>query len=171
MIRKGVNLRDNTLSPLIRFTASFEEDKKSGCWVWQAGMTRPSGRDGLRYGKLRVRGKSMLAHRFSYEISAGAIPAGMCILHRCDNPPCVNPAHLFPGKDADNTRDMLSKDRESRGEDRYNAVLTQAQVEEFKSGYVPRSSTHGVRAYAKKFGVKYWTLFNVARGRTWKFVK
>ena len=79
-----------------------------GCWEWHGyrnakgyGFARPGGRGA----------KGVLAHRLSWELHGGAIPDGMFVLHKCDNPPCVNPAHLFLGTNADNTRDRVAKQR------------------------------------------------------------
>jgi hypothetical protein len=76
-----------------------------GCWEWDAM------RDRKGYGILMSGPKRLRAHRISYEIHFGPIPDGLFILHRCDNPPCVNPAHLFLGTLADNNRDKTAKGR------------------------------------------------------------
>jgi len=81
---------------------------RSGCWIF-AGARLPKG-----YGKIGVgsRGEGwMLAHRASYECFVGPVPEGMCVLHRCDNPSCVNPDHLFLGTKSDNTQDCIKKGR------------------------------------------------------------
>jgi hypothetical protein len=76
-----------------------------GCWIW-LGCLHHQG-----YGLLNVSGKTMKAHRVSYELHFGAIPTGMSVLHRCDNTSCVHPAHLFLGTQADNVKDMVQKGR------------------------------------------------------------
>lgn len=81
--------------------------KSDGCWEWQ-GATYHFG-----YGAVRVKGKNHHAHRVSWELTHGAIPDGQKVLHRCDNPPCVRPDHLFLGTDADNHADMMQKKRHS----------------------------------------------------------
>lgn len=86
------------------YSRTIRDEK--GCMLW------PNG--GTWYGNIRVCGKSIKTHRYSYTISIGPIPDGMCVLHKCDNPPCVNPAHLFLGTNKDNTLDMLSKRRHHR---------------------------------------------------------
>lgn len=91
-----------------RFFGKFKESPS--CWEWLAY------RDRKGYGRFMVPGsKTSLAHRFSWELHRGPIPTGMCVLHRCDNPPCVNPAHLFLGTLQDNVRDMIQKGRGSNG--------------------------------------------------------
>lgn len=93
-----------------RFMRKVLKDSNSGCWIWTAAT---SGLDG--YGSFKENGKSRSAHRVSYELFKGEIPEGMCVLHTCDAPPCVNPEHLFLGTSKDNTGDMIQKKRQSRG--------------------------------------------------------
>lgn len=78
------------------------------CWIW-AGTKTAAG-----YGQLRVNGRKMYAHRYAYELEYGPIPDGLCVLHACDTPQCVNPEHLRVGTIADNSRDMVERDRAAR---------------------------------------------------------
>ena len=78
--------------------------KTTGCWQW-LGATHAG------YGVFGFNRQMMRAHRVSYELYVGPIPPGLSVLHRCDNPPCTNPDHLFVGTQLDNMRDMCAKGR------------------------------------------------------------
>jgi hypothetical protein len=78
------------------------------CWLWQG--TTNNG-----YGLFRVRGKTRLAHRVAFAIEHGYTPAGMVVMHRCDNPPCVNPDHLVLGTQRGNMQDAVAKGRSRNG--------------------------------------------------------
>lgn len=82
-----------------------------GCWPWMAGTWG-------QYGRFRAFGRMEQAHRVAYMLAKGPIPIGMDVLHDCDNPPCCNTGHLFPGTDLDNVRDCIAKGRRiyARGE-------------------------------------------------------
>lgn len=79
--------------------------KTDSCWLW-TGAKFKSG-----YGQIDDKGKTLRAHRVSYELRYGVTPGDFHVLHSCDNPPCVNPSHLFLGTVKDNMRDCISKNR------------------------------------------------------------
>lgn len=93
------------LSARERFERNFRVEN-SGCWIWMA-RRLPSG-----YGMFSVRGRGTYAHRFSYQTFVGPIGYGKVVAHRCDNPSCVNPEHLFAVSQAENVRDMIQKGRQ-----------------------------------------------------------
>lgn len=90
-------------------------EPNSGCLLWLRGVTK------FGYGWVRANGAARLAHRVSYELANGPIPAGMCILHKCDVPACINPDHLRLGTQIDNIADMRAKGRSSDGRPRPDA--------------------------------------------------
>lgn len=94
--------------PVTRFWSRVQ--KSDGCWEWQG----PRDEDG--YGLFKVGGKMVRANRHAYELSHGPLPAGMLACHTCDNPPCVNPAHLWAGTHADNHADRNRKGRQAKGD-------------------------------------------------------
>lgn len=112
------------------------------CWLWQ-GDRRKDG-----YGRFTgfAGDRNRRAHRYAYTEFIGPIPQGIHVLHRCDNPPCVNPRHLFLGTQADNTADMGKKGRDLRNYEK-NRSLTREQVAEVLAS----DETHV--ALAERFGV------------------
>ena len=99
-------LPDNLhLSAKQRFEENYIPEPNSGCWLWLG----YGDKDG--YGKFQVNNKRWSAHRYSWFLHNGGIPNGMCVLHRCDNPPCVNPKHLWLGTSSENTADRDRKGR------------------------------------------------------------
>ena len=98
------NLTSKTLEE--RFWSKVSKDS-TGCWLWTGCVSGNC----LKYGTLRKNGLPTKAHRVSWELHFGAIPAGLLVCHRCDVPVCVNPEHLFLGTTKDNIRDMIAKRR------------------------------------------------------------
>lgn len=100
----------------------------SGCILWMRY------RNAKGYGSVGVAGEPKQAHRIAYELFVGPIPPGLHVCHRCDNPPCCNPAHLFVGTNQDNMDDRVKKGRQARprGEDNPRAKLTMDQVREIR---------------------------------------
>lgn len=128
------------------------------CWEWQRG-TFPNG-----YGSVTIDGKATPAHRVAFSVFVGKIPAGRYVCHKCDNPLCCNPDHLFVGTPGDNMKDMANKDRHTFGERSARSKLTEKQVEEIRS-----SGLLG-RELAEQYGVAISTIYTVRRRETWKHV-
>lgn len=139
-----------------------------GCWWWVAM------RDSHGYGKMCYRGVEMRAHHGAYRAYVGDIPPltngqRTCVLHRCDNPSCVNPDHLFLGTQGDNMRDKAMKGRCGEtgfrpGEMHRSARLTADQVRRIRSENRPDIE------WSKLFSVSKRTIYSVRRGHTWKSV-
>jgi hypothetical protein len=128
--------------------------KSSGCWLWTGKRERNG------YGRIQQGGKDsplIGAHRLSYEIHHGPIPAGMVVMHSCDNPACVNPAHLSVGTFKQNTADMARKGRR-----RGRIILTSEQVAAI------RASNEPARTVAPLYGVSKSAIWAVRTGQNWK---
>jgi hypothetical protein len=143
----------------------FSKVKKTphGCWEWQAGRNRPGG-----YGHFKIDGKKKLVHRLMWEEYNGIIPNGMRVLHKCDNPPCCNPKHLFLGTQTDNIHDMEDKGRarHPRGEHAGNAKLTAVDVLEIRRR---RKAGEPMPAIAKDYPFMGLTCLHYAAiGKTWR---
>src|SRR5688572_4014429 len=100
-------------STAARFDAKHMPEPNTGCWLWLA-ATNENGYGLLCTGS-KASKRSTLAHRVSFELHKGPIPPGLHVLHKCDQPACVNPEHLFAGTDLDNMDDMAAKGRARRG--------------------------------------------------------
>jgi len=143
-----------------RFEAKIK--KTAGCWEW-TGATDTRG-----YGSLTLQKKRRQAHRVSYEFYVGAIPSGMKVLHRCDNPGCVRPGHLWVGTQKDNIQDAMRKGRMSSvravGEAHYRTKLTARKVK------VIRASKRPAKALAQHHGVSLPTIYAIRVRRIWKSI-
>lgn len=148
-------LRPSTRGKTIGDRIAFYTRRGEDCWEWTGPMS------GVGYGRVRVGRGWQLAHRASYELEHGEIPAGLWVLHRCDNPKCVRPDHLFLGTAADNTADMLVKKRD-RG--------PLPRLSEDAVRMIRASSAMGV-ALAMQYGVTPGTISNIRLRHTWKHVK
>lgn len=131
----------------------------TGCWLW-TGTT-----DGNGYGMVSFRSKDRRAHRVSYELFKGPIPKGLHVLHRCDTPLCVNPAHLRAGTPKENMADREARGRRNvKGEQIGTSKLTESDVIEI------RKSKLGQKALAEKYGVAPSHIWVIRSGKAWKHV-
>ena len=117
------------------------------------------------YGRMRWNGRIYLAHRLAWSSRNGDIPKGLCILHRCDTPPCVNPDHLFIGTHADNSDDKIRKGRLrygwGPGRRNGNARLT-------AEGASIKSSPLNYRDTASKFNISVSRYYQIRNGKAWR---
>lgn len=135
-------------------------EPNSGCWLWLGSIIPTTG-----YGRIGLRSEP--AHRASFEAHGGAIPAGLVLRHRCDNPACVNPDHLEPGTHADNVADCVRRGRNARGSRNRHAVLDEEQVAAARARLAAGASQ---AAEARRLGVSHGIVHRIANDRTWKHV-
>lgn len=121
-----------------RFAAKYVAGKPDECWEWTAGCNRRG------YGKFSIGKRTFGAHRIAYFLAKGDIPDDLLVRHTCDNPPCVNPAHLVLGTQAQNIADMDARGRRPIGK------LTPKQIADIRRRY-----THGEKQVhlAVEYGV------------------
>lgn len=139
----------NTLQPeninTLRFWVKVDNSKgEDACWLWTAGVNDAG------YGQFQVGKRPHLSHRVSWVLTFGPMPEGACVLHKCDNPLCVNPLHLFLGTKRDNNRDRHQKGRDAKGEKHGSKTHPER---------VPRGDNHPSRLMPERWtrGDAHWT--------------
>lgn len=154
---------------LDRFWALVEAPRvPDQCWTWTGGKSQKG------YGRFLVAGKMEAAHRVAYTVANGPIPAGMFVCHSCDNPRCVNPAHLWTGTPKQNNDDAIAKGRmvpkpkgvkpACLGTGNQTTVLDAAQVQEMRERVSRGEKPAGL---AREFGVHKQTAYDIVHGKTW----
>ncbi len=173
-----------------KFNKSYVVDSKTGCWEWVKGKFT------LGYGAISVNGKTMKAHRVSYIIKYGEILDGRLVCHKCDNPSCVNPDHLFLGSTKDNTRDMMAKGRSGvithrsyAGDqnpffNKKHSIYTKEKIADIHRGegsckaklnddkvkYILENQELGMNALGRMLGVSAASVWQVIHGYSWTHV-
>ena len=136
-------------------------DKSGECWLWTGACDKNG------YGLIGIEGKIWLAHRFSYFLANGELPAyPLVVRHKCRSKNCVNPDHLEPGTKSENQLDRARDGTDIRGIKHHNAKLTEAQVLEIRG-----RSTENQRDLAKEFNVSYKYINNIVCKRTWTWLE
>lgn len=145
-----------------RFKAKLFID--GDCQVWRGCRNK------YGYGQVGHKGKIVSAHRLAYFFRYGDIPDGLQVLHRCDNPSCCNPDHLFLGTHNDNMKDMVAKKRNKFfvGERHGMAILTESMVREIRDKCINHKLTK--RAVAREYGVSDSCVSMLVRRVNWKHV-
>ncbi len=183
--------RATTKHPMYRFWSRVDKREDDECWPW-IGTLNVDG-----YANLKIDGIAQGAHRFSYTIHKGEIPAGMCVRHQCDNPKCVNPAHLEVGTIAQNNQDRVDRNRSASGDrngsrthlesrprgDRHHWQTrpwtrmtgdrngrAKLSVEQIDSIRTRLAAGETVAALAREFGVSWTAVKYIKTGRSWKGV-
>lgn len=143
---------------------------EGSCWGWTAGCNRAG------YGQFKHGERIVGAHRMAWKLERGPIPEGLCVLHRCDTPGCVNPDHLFLGTNADNSQDMVrkgrhlvghrEKGRKQQGEKNSLAKLTDDQVLAIRREWAADGVTK--QALANRHGVDRTVIGKIVRDKAWR---
>lgn len=140
------------------------------CWPWLGSKYEKTKRH-LPYGKAKAFGYGSTAHRVAYLLYYGELPAGKDVCHKCDNPPCCNPDHLFLGDDFTNMQDCKAKGRnripDAKGEDCAAAKLTEVQVKDIRK-LKAEGWTHA--QIAEQFGICFQNSSLITLRKNWKHV-
>ena len=149
-----------SLSRLLANTAA----NSNGCLEWLGALGGSRGMYGVVWTEPRPNRRRKYAHRLVWEAIHGPLKKGECVLHKCDNPRCVNPTHLFSGTQADNMRDMAQKGRGGapKGAKHASAKLSEAQALEVLSSDKPSAF------FTDKFGVSRQSIYAIRAGITWR---
>lgn len=141
-----------------RFMKFYKVDLDTACWEWTGCLLRG-------YGQFHYNGRTYMAHRVAYELLVSPMPHGLNVLHRCDNPSCVNPKHLYLGTQQDNVNDMWARGRAKpgahHGEDHGMAKLRDQEA------IAIRLSTDTQRSLAKRYNLSQSTVWAIKNRKIW----
>lgn len=126
------------------------------CWEWPAARNQKG--YGMLFEYVGIEQKTRKAHRVAYELFVGPVPDGMFVCHRCDNPPCCNPAHLFLGTAQDNMDDAMAKQRRPHLPRKLSAAQARAI----------RADPRVARVIAAEFGLSVTTVYAIKTGKAWR---
>ena len=156
---KGMKKRSEPVKS--RFENSISAIPDTGCWIWTKAWFDYGLKGG--YGSIKVKGKSVHAHRLAWEIYNGSIPDGLFVLHKCDTKCCCNPKHLFLGNNMDNMLDAAKKGFVwGTGEKNFNAKLSAEDVKNILNDNRPQ--TH----IAKDYPITQAQISDIKNRKSWK---
>jgi uncharacterized protein YerC len=135
-------------------------DKTKDCWEWKAY------KDKKGYGKFNLNGNTVRTHRVSWILTYGN-PGNLCVLHKCDNPSCVNPEHLFLGTYDDNNKDRNKKGRQAKGVNIKNSKLNELDIPVIRKKI---SNGESYRKIAKDYGISHVQIVYIKNKKTWSHV-
>lgn len=149
-----------------RFWSKVNRGNPAACWDWTASKSKKG------YGWFRMGAQPTGAHRVAWVIARGKIPAGLCVCHRCDNPACCNPAHLFLATNHGNVLDSVRKGRHKfqrsglKGSEIHTSKLNAEQVLEIRGAYPAQTA----RTLGRRFGVSHQSILAIIKREHWKHI-
>lgn len=152
-----------TAPPEPRFWSKVDRRGVEECWPWTAGCFKDRG----GYGAFWLNGRLWKAQRVAWLFTNGPIPEGLEVLHRCDNPQCCNPAHLWLGTSLENQRDKFEKGRHCYGERNGRAKITVQDVQEIRTLH---ESGVSVDELSGRYGVTPGSIYKICRRAMWPSV-
>ena len=160
--RKNAKIKKEKYSSKEYLMSKIQIDKKTGCWNWKGSRHKQG------YGTKAFAGKRIKTHRLFYEIFIGKIPERICVCHKCDNPPCCNPDHLFIGTYKDNMQDMIKKNRSNFlvGEKCKRASFKNEDILEIRRLYPSVTQAELARRYKRSEGA----IASIIHRRSWKHI-
>ena len=152
---------------MLRMMRNIQINAETDCWEWQGGTTAAG------YGTIGYNSETHYTHRLMHKIHNGFLTEEKpFVCHKCDNPPCVNPDHLFAGSPADNIHDAMDKDRMNwpgrLGEDHGGSKLTANDVVEIRERYAAGKASQN--DLAKDYGIVQTQVGNIVRGEKWPHI-
>jgi len=152
--------KPQVIPPIERFRWYFRINLVTDCWNWIGAKNRGG------YGYFYADKRLIAAHRFSWEILYGPIPENLFCLHRCDNPACVNPSHLFLGTLQDNRRDCVSKNRQAKGSETNKSSLTDKDIVDIRR----LKNTFTFAELGDIYDVSSEAIWSICHRKSWKHI-